>query len=155
MVWAILLIFKTLRIGVIIQRISWAGNGVSTFLYLHQLPMIDLTLPKKTLGWKTKGNETKWKYTRKWKKEKIRVSIEGKGNGEDRGILHPTGSPIRHQCKVNLNWMNPLRIFPIQLSVLNNCPAKQTSNAKASQNNCCHSYLNANMGHHRYRFQEI
>ena len=81
-------------------------------------------------------------------------SNKGKGNGEDRGILHPTASPIRHQCKVNLSWMNPLRILSIQLSVLNNCPVKQGSDVKASQNNCCHSYLNANVGQHHARLQQ-
>ena len=38
----------------IIQGTSWAENGVEKYLFLHQLPLIDLALPEKRLGWQIK-----------------------------------------------------------------------------------------------------
>ena len=68
------------------------------------------------------------------------------GNGVERWILHPTDSPIWHQCRANLSWTNLLRILPLQLSLLNNCPVKEGFNGRAPQNKCCFSHLHENVG---------
>ena len=50
------------------------------------------------------------------------------------------------QCRANLSWTNLLRILPLQLSLLNNCPVKEGFNGKAPQNKCCFSHLHENVG---------